>query len=119
MSPRSSLGLCLALGVSSVALSASAAVASTRTFDAVNGFEQVSSTDNDVYFHTFVVTGIVRGQATEQTFTYHFRSQETADRYYQSCERFALLAMKDAGHYAFIVKLDGADYVAGCRLEKR
>jgi hypothetical protein len=96
----------------------SAAFSATQTFDAVNGFEQDLLNSGDTFHHTFVVTGIQRGQASASSVTYQFYDQEIADRYYASCERFALLAMKDAGHYAFIVTTDG-QYVTRCRLEKR
>jgi hypothetical protein len=113
------LGLALSLLVATIGGSTASAASLSDVFDAVNGFEAVAFNPGGSNRGAFKVTGVLHGQGNEQTLGYQFADFETADRHYASCERFALIAMKDAGHYAFVVDIDAMRNVMSCHLQRR
>jgi len=125
MSRRPSRPLSSVLALAACAALAAPAFASegdAQIYDAVNGFE-IASGNNPPLHHGFIVTGIKRGESAEQSTPYQFPDPDTGDRYVASCERYAMIAMKDAGHYAFVVVTypgSGTPLtIEGCRLERR
>jgi hypothetical protein len=121
------LSACTLSAIAVTAPTADATVAAgpnDRAFDAVSAFEAkiVSSSSG---YQAFAVTGILRGQSAEQTIPFTFGDADTAARYAPSCERYALIALKDAGHFSFVVVTngyvnpnDGTMPVVSCRLER-
>jgi hypothetical protein len=119
---RALFGLSVLTAASVTAAPADAAGPGDQVFDAVNGYEAKLENSQNIYHRVFAVTGILHGQAAEQTLTYQFFDGDTGDRFAPTCERFALIAMKNAGHFAFVVVTDPSgtpNSVIGCRLERR
>jgi hypothetical protein len=125
MSIRALIGLSLVASAFAFSLDAGAANDPERIYDAVSSYEALS---REAYRGGFTLNGILRGQSAGQTSNYVYGDSDQAAAK-SSCERFALIAMKDAGHYAFVVRYQSgailnpsgapADYVVACRLERR
>jgi hypothetical protein len=118
MFSRAFLGLCVLAAATAVAPRASADDTPV-IFDSVDTYQARISNGADP--STFVVTGIIRGQATAQTIGFHFYANSFDPQLGlpASCERYALIAMKDAGHYSFVVTTQTPSIVVGCSLERR
>jgi hypothetical protein len=122
--PRALFGLCTLASTLALAAPAGAAGPYDQTYDAVNAYEVLLRNGQDTEYRAFSLTGVLRGQSAAQTVTYKFYDNATANMFAPVCERLALIAMKDAGHYAFVVVSDptygvtnGA--ITSCRLERR
>jgi hypothetical protein len=98
-----------------------AAAPTELVYDAVNAYQVNASNDSEITHRSFAVTGILHGQSAEQTATYQFYyDQVTPDRLAPSCERYALMAMKSAGHFALVLVVGEIDpvTVTACRLQR-
>jgi hypothetical protein len=126
MSLRTSRFVALGALASSLALALPArADNTTKIYDAVNAYEARVIRDQTGNYRGFTITGIPRGASAEETATYYFWDATTGDSFYPTCERLALMAMKDAGKYALILTTQPSSGntqgvgLYSCRLERR